>query len=110
MHARTRLLAARSGQLLARQTLGRELALPTSTTHRYLNLLEEVYLIKRVPAWSRNLSNRAVSTAKVAFADSGIAANLLSVDAGIVLHTGTQTLPFGDRMRARPVSTLWEVG
>ncbi|MFC6681029.1 DUF4143 domain-containing protein [Nonomuraea ferruginea] len=30
--------------------------------------------------------------------------------AGIVLHTGTQTLPFGDRMRAMPVSALWEIG
>ncbi|TMR92926.1 ATP-binding protein [Nonomuraea basaltis] len=199
MHALIRLLAARSGQLLSRQPLGRELGLPTSTTHRYLSLLEEVYLIKRIPAWSRNLSNRAVGTAKVAFVDSGIAANLLSVDArgivrpngffgpllegfvlmelarqltwsesqidlyhyrtkdgvevdavlenrrgqvvgievkasttvraddfkglrhladrlgddliaGIVLHTGTQTLPFGDRMRAMPVSALWEVG
>ncbi|MBB3098803.1 hypothetical protein FHR83_006502 [Actinoplanes campanulatus] len=29
--------------------------------------------------------------------------------AGIVLYTGTSTLPFGDRMRAVPVSALWEV-
>jgi predicted AAA+ superfamily ATPase len=28
---------------------------------------------------------------------------------GIVLHTGNQTLSFGPRMRAMPVSTLWEV-
>lgn len=28
---------------------------------------------------------------------------------GIILYTGTQTLPFGDRMRAMPVSALWEV-
>ncbi|MGC5012446.1 DUF4143 domain-containing protein [Streptosporangium sp. DT93] len=28
---------------------------------------------------------------------------------GIVLYTGTRTLPFGDRMRAMPVSALWEV-
>jgi predicted AAA+ superfamily ATPase len=30
--------------------------------------------------------------------------------AGVVLYTGTQTLPFGDRLRAMPVSTLWEAG
>ncbi|MEU0569886.1 hypothetical protein ABZ297_31530 [Nonomuraea sp. NPDC005983] len=30
--------------------------------------------------------------------------------AGIVLHTGAQTLPFGDRMRAMPVGALWEIG
>ncbi|HEY3144513.1 MAG TPA: hypothetical protein VGJ86_25510, partial [Acidimicrobiales bacterium] len=29
--------------------------------------------------------------------------------AGIVLHTGRETLPFGPRLRAMPVSALWEV-
>jgi predicted AAA+ superfamily ATPase len=28
--------------------------------------------------------------------------------AGIVLHTGPDTLPFGPRMRAVPVAALWE--
>lgn len=28
---------------------------------------------------------------------------------GIVLYTGTSTLPFGDRLRAMPVSALWQV-
>jgi len=158
-----------------------------------------VFLVKRVPAWSRNLSTRATGTPKVAMVDSGVAANVLGVDApgllrpgapvggllegfvlmelarqltwsdelvelfhyrtkdqvevdavlenrqgqvvaievkasstvrpddfrglrhladrlgpdllvGIVLYTGTQTLPFGDRMRAMPVSALWETG
>jgi predicted AAA+ superfamily ATPase len=30
--------------------------------------------------------------------------------AGIVLYTGTQTLPFGPRLQAMPVSSLWEMG
>lgn len=29
--------------------------------------------------------------------------------AGIVFYTGTQTLPFGPRLRAVPVSALWQV-
>ena len=29
--------------------------------------------------------------------------------AGVVLYTGTQTLPFGPRMRAMPAATLWEI-
>jgi predicted AAA+ superfamily ATPase len=29
---------------------------------------------------------------------------------GLVLYTGTQTLPFGPRLRAMPVSALWEIG
>ena len=29
--------------------------------------------------------------------------------AGFVLHLGSQALPFGDRMRALPVSALWQL-
>jgi predicted AAA+ superfamily ATPase len=81
MRALTRLVAARSGQLLVPGALGNELGLPQPTIQRYLGLLEEVFLIKRIPAWSRNLSSRAVRTSKVAMVDSGIAANLLDLDA-----------------------------
>jgi predicted AAA+ superfamily ATPase len=82
MRALTRLVAARSGQLLVPGTLANEIGLPQPTVRRYLGLLEEVFLIKRIPAWSRNLSTRAIGTAKVAMVDSGIAANLLGQDAG----------------------------
>lgn len=82
MRALTRLAAARSGQLLIPGTLGNELGLAQPTVKRYLSLLEEVFLIKRIPAWSRNLRARTVSAPKVAMVDSGIAANLLELDAG----------------------------
>ncbi|GAA1145105.1 ATP-binding protein [Kribbella jejuensis] len=81
MRALTRLVAARSGQLLVPGALGNDLGLPQPTVKRYLGLLEEVFLIKRIPAWSRNLNTRAVGTPKVAMVDSGIAANLLGMDA-----------------------------
>lgn len=74
------LLAARSGQLLVAGALANELRLPQSTVERYIRLLEEVFLIKRVRAWSRNLSSRAISTAKVAMVDSAVGANLLGQD------------------------------
>jgi hypothetical protein len=198
MRALIRLLAARSGQLLVVNAVSSEARLPASTVHRYLGLLEEVFLIKRIPAWSRNISARAIGTPKLAFVDSGIAANLLGADvrsllrpggqfgpllegfvlmelarqltwsreraelfhyrtkdkvevdavlenrqgkvvgievkasstvgpgdfrglrhlaerigsdfiAGLVLYTGTQTLPFGPRLRAMPVGALWQI-
>jgi uncharacterized protein len=198
MMALIRLLAAHSGRLLVGRALSNRTTLSLTTVQRYLALLEEVFLIKRVPAWSRNLSKRAVGTPKVAFVDSGVAASLLNanvrnllrpdgefgpllegfvlmelarqltwaeqraalfhyrtkdkieVDAvlenrrgkvvgievkaastvgpddfrglrhlaerlgddlivGLVLHTGTQTLSFGPRLRALPVSALWEL-
>jgi predicted AAA+ superfamily ATPase len=198
MRALIRLLAARSGQLLVASAVGSAAGLSQMTALRYISLAAEVFLIKRIPAWSRNLGNRAVGTAKLAFVDSGIAANLLGADArslvrpegifgpllegfvqmelarqatwaatrvdlfhyrtkdkvevdvvlenrqgkvvgievkaastvgqddfkglrylaqrlgddflaGIVLHTGQQTLSFGPRLKAMPVSAIWEV-
>ncbi|MQY20486.1 ATP-binding protein [Nocardia macrotermitis] len=197
IRALIQMLAARSGQLLSTSTLSRELGLATTTITRYLALLEEVFLIKRIPAWSRNISTRATAIPKVSFVDSGIAANEIGADArsmlrptgqfgplfegfvlmelarqltwaqediqlfhyrtkdqvevdavlenrrgkvvaievkaastvgtndfrglrhlaerlgddflaGIVMHTGQQTLPFGPKMLAMPAAALWE--
>ena len=199
MHALVRTLAARSGQTIAPTTLGAPLGLPAATTRRYLRLLEEVFLIKRIPAWTRRISSRAVGQDKLAFVDSGVACTLLgqtpdrlrklgsplggllegfaamelarqltwsrtragvshyrtkdkvevdivledragqvigievkasaspSADdfaglrhlaarvgddflAGFVLHTGRHTLPFGPRLRALPLSAIWQCG
>jgi len=196
MRALVQLLAARSGQLLSIATLSNELGLGATTVKKYVALLEEVFLIKRIPAWSRNISSRATTTPKLAFVDSGIAAHQIGADArsivrptgqfgpllegfvlmelarqlswceeevalfhyrtrdqvevdavlehrrgdvvgievkaastvgtddfrglrhlaqrigddfraGIVMHTGTQTLPFGPKMLAVPISALW---
>lgn len=88
MRALIRLLAARSGQLLVPSALGSDVKLPQRTVVRYLDLLEEVFLIKRIPAWSRNLSTRATGTPKVVMVDSGMAANLLDADAGSLIRPG----------------------
>ncbi len=198
MRALLGLLAGRSAQLLVANTLANDLRLSARSVHRYLALLEEVFLVKRIPAWSRHVSARAIGTPKLAFVDSGVAADLLDVDvrsllrpggpigpllegfvlaelarqlswssrrvelshyrtkdgvevdavledrrggvvgievkasstvraedfrglrhladrigddliAGLVLYTGTETLPFGGRMRAMPVSALWQL-
>jgi predicted AAA+ superfamily ATPase len=92
MRALLRPLAARSGQPLVANSLSSDLRLSARSVHRYLSLLEEVYLVKRVPAWSRNLSARAVGTPKISFVDSGIAANLLAADARSLLRPDG---PFG---------------
>lgn len=83
-----RLVAARSGGLLVASRLSNDLRLTSRTVLRYLALLEEVFLIKRIPAWSRNISIRAIGTPKVAFVDSGVAANLLDADARSLLRPG----------------------
>lgn len=76
----TQLVAARSGQLLVPGSLAGLLGLSQRTVERYLTLLEEVFLIKRIPAWSRSPSARAVRTPKVMYVDSGLAASALGHD------------------------------
>lgn len=88
LRAMLRLLAARNANLLVPSSLATETNLSHNTVKRYLGLLEEVFLIKRIPAWSRNLSARAVATPKVAFVDTGIVAHLLQTDADSLVRPG----------------------
>lgn len=50
MQTLLRLLAARSGHLLVERALSNETSLSASTVRRYLSLLQEIFLIKRIPA------------------------------------------------------------
>lgn len=97
MRALVARLAARSGQVLVPGSLAGELSIPRTTVVRYLGLLEEVFLIKRIPAWSRNLRTRAIAATKTAFVDSGIAANLVAQDAASLRRPDA---PLGGLMEA----------
>jgi len=50
-----------------------------ATVNRYLELLQAVFLIHRLPAWSRNPTARVVKHAKVHVTDTGLAASLLGI-------------------------------
>ena len=47
--------------------------------NRYVELLEAVFLVHRLPAWSRNPTARVVKHSKVHVTDTGLAAALLGV-------------------------------
>lgn len=76
-----RLLAARNATELTLSHLAGDSGIPARTLGPYLDLLETLFLIHRLPAWSTNLSKRAVSRPKIALLDSGIAADLVNVSA-----------------------------
>ncbi|NNH70042.1 ATP-binding protein [Nocardia uniformis] len=71
------LLAVRSANLLVPATLSGELDLHRSSVTRYLALLETVFLIKTIPAWSGGATYRAIGTPKLAFVDTGLLCHLL---------------------------------
>ncbi len=70
------LLAARSGTLMNMAEVSRSAGIPHSTLRRYLALLEALFILQPLPAWSANLGKRLVKAPKVHLLDSGLAANL----------------------------------
>ncbi|MER5418834.1 ATP-binding protein [Streptosporangium roseum] len=70
------LLAAQACGLLSVNRLAGELGISRSTVQNYLEILETIYLIRLIPAWSANATTRAVATPKVTFVDTGLAAHL----------------------------------
>lgn len=72
------LLAGLSAQTVRTTVLAHELGLDPDTVARYLPLLEQVYLIHWLPAWSNNLTTRATHAPKLHFVDTGFAAKLIN--------------------------------
>ena len=70
-----RMLAGRMATPIQVQNVANALNLPKSTIERYVALFEEVFLIKRLPAWSSSQTGRAVGLRKLLFVDTGLAAH-----------------------------------
>lgn len=82
-------LAARAASVLNLADVSRDLGVPYTTAQRYVALLETVFLIRAVPAWSGNLGHRVTKTHKVVFVDPALAAALLHASAARLVKDGT---------------------
>ena len=67
-----RLLAYQTGSLVSFSELGRSLGLTTDTVQRYVDLLEQSFVVFRLTGFSRNLRKEIVKNPKVYFYDLGI--------------------------------------
>jgi len=79
----TRLLqaiGATSASELNIEQLSSSLGTPATTIRRHIELLEMLFLIRRVPAWSNNLLARSIRRPKVHVADTGLLAYLVGAD------------------------------
>jgi uncharacterized protein len=74
------LLAARNASLLNIAELSRSSGLAQTTLSDYLHLLEALFLLIRIPAWSKNISKRLVKTAKVYLLDTALTLSLLNIN------------------------------
>jgi predicted AAA+ superfamily ATPase len=76
-----KLLAARASGLLNLADVGRDAGLPNTSLTRHLALLETVFLVHRLPAWSPNLGKRLVKAPKLHLVDTGLASHLMGANA-----------------------------
>jgi uncharacterized protein len=73
-----------------------------------------VFLVHRLPAWSRKLGQRLVKAGATVTASDFAALKALQDQlgkqfrAGVVLYLGDQIVPFGDPLWLVPRPALWE--
>lgn len=74
-----RALAHHAGQLTNFAQLAGQLRLDDKTARRYVGVLEQLFLVRRIEPWFRNHLKRLVRTPKLHFLDSGLLAAQLGV-------------------------------
>jgi predicted AAA+ superfamily ATPase len=73
-------IGATSASELNVDRLSNSLGTPATTLRRHIELLEMLFLIRRVPAWNSNLLARSIKRPKVHVSDTGLLAYLVGAD------------------------------
>lgn len=66
------MLAHQQGAVLNLSSLGNSLALDAKTVRHYIDLLQGLFLLRKLPAWSRNTGKRLVKAPRVYYRDTGL--------------------------------------
>jgi len=74
------LMASRVGQLVHLSEISRSVREPISTVQRDWAILQAIYLLEEVPAWSKNLSKRLLKSPKAYLNDTGLACVCVGAD------------------------------
>ncbi len=74
------MLAHNQGTVLNASNLGRSMELSSVTISRYLDLLTDLLLVRRLKPWTFNVGKRLVRSPKIYIRDSGITHALLNID------------------------------
>lgn len=82
------LLAARATDVLNVSEVGRAMEMNKMTLSRYLALLERVFLVRRIRAWTGDIGRRVVQHPKLLIADTGLLAHLQELDLDRALRDG----------------------
>ncbi len=82
------MLAHRQGSPLNASELARSLGLDVRTINRYLDLLTDLFLLRRLPPWHTNVGKRLVKAPRLYLRDSGLVHALLHIQdlEGLLSH------------------------
>lgn len=73
-------LAGLSGNLLKYASIGNSLELDDRVVKNYIEILELMFIVRRIPAWVKNRAKRqATQMPKIHFVDTGLACHLLGL-------------------------------
>ncbi len=84
------LLADRTASPVSIDGIAGGLAITRNTAERYVALFEEVFLVKRIPAWTNSATTRATRQRKLVFVDAGIAAHLAGLSSARLQRSPAQ--------------------
>ncbi len=87
-----RILAHHSAQLVNFSQLGGQVGLDDKTARRYVLILEQLFLVRRLEPWFRNRVKRLVKTPKLHLLDSGLLAASVGMTAA---RAGRERSAFG---------------
>jgi uncharacterized protein len=73
------MLAHLHGGLLNMTNLGKSLGISHNTVSHYLDVLEQTFIIRRLPPWFRNIGKRLTKSPKIYLRDSGLLHHLLNI-------------------------------
>lgn len=76
--------AIQSSQMVVHSKVGKHMALDVKTVQRYLDTLEQLYLIEYLPAWRTGELRRLVSTPKLHFLDTGLLSAIRKIDQRVI--------------------------
>ena len=86
-----RLLASQAANIVVPAKISSGIALDRGTVEAYIGLLEAVFLVRRLPAWTPGIGNRELRHRKVYVVDTGLLLHLLGADEKRLADDGQMT-------------------
>jgi uncharacterized protein len=100
-----KLTAYYSGKLINFSDLSNKVNLSAETIKKYIQLLEHLFLIRKLPAWHSNEQKRLVKTPKVHINDTGLSCAMRDIDFNYLINNPSE---FGPLLETFVINELFK--